>query len=206
MPFKHSVNIMALYTANYFGSIFRDSLRLLCIIATWSFPRVDADTVECSVRVTVDQSAGDHIQCDANVACSDLQVALLKVSRRKIISTDCIDILVTEGKYLITDYITISQSLKLHGKGHVTVHFNFSGKFDPKRTTQPHYVLSFVNTSHVELSGLHLFDSPGIVTAVNISSVTVKNCSFRYTKIIIMPIIQVLYWVVNNYYILPGTL
>ena len=171
---------MALY-ATKVGSIFRVSLRFLLVIATLSLPRVDAD-IECSVRVTVDQSVSDDIECDANVACKDLQVALLKVSRREIVSTDCIDILVTEGKYLITEYITISHSLKLHGKGHVTVHFNFSGKFDPKRTTQPHYVLSFVNTSHVELSGLHFFDSPGIVTAVNISSATVKNCSFRYTR------------------------
>ena len=169
---------MALY-ATKVGSIFRVSLRSLLIIATLSFFRVDADTVECSVRVTVDKSASDDIECDANVACSDLQVALLKVSRREIVSTDCIDILVTGGKYLITEYITISQSLKLCEKGHVTVHFNFSEKFDPTQTTQPHYVLSFVNASHVELSGLNFFDSPGIVTAVNTSSVTVKNCSFR---------------------------
>ena len=168
---------MALYAAKV-GSIFCVSLRLLFIIATWSFSRVDAD-IECSVRVTVDQSVNDDIECDANRTCSDLQVALLKVSRREIVSTDCIDILVTGGKYLITDYINISQSLKLRGKGHVTVHFNFSGKFDPKRTTKPHYVLSLVNTSHVELSGLDFFDSPGIVTAVNISSVSVKKCSFR---------------------------
>ena len=147
-------------------------------MATFSFPRVDADT-ECSVRVTVDQSVSGDIECIANGTCSDLQVALLKVSRREIVSTDCIDIPVTGGKYLITEYINISQSLKLCGKGHVTVHFNFSAMFDPTQTTQPHYVLSFVNTSHVELSGLDFFDSPGIVTAVNISSVTVKNCSFR---------------------------
>ena len=168
---------MALY-ATKVGSIFRLSLRFLFIIATLSFFRVDAADIQCSVRVTVDQSESDDID-DANIACKDLQVALLKVSQREIVSTDCIDILVTEGKYLITEYITISQSLKLRGKGHVTLHFNFSEKFDPKRTTQPHYVLSFVNTSHVELSGLDLFDSPGIVTAFNISSVSVKNCSFR---------------------------
>ena len=145
-------------------------------MATLSFSRVDAADIECSVRVTVDQSENDDID---NGTCSDLQVALLKVSRREIVSTDCIDILVTEGMYLITDYINISQSLKLRGKGHVIVHFDFSAMFDPKRTTQPHYVLSFVNTSHVELSGLNFFDSPGIVTAVHIVSVTVKNCSFR---------------------------
>ena len=110
---------------------------------------------------------------------TDLQVALLKMSRREIVSTDSIYILVTGGKYLITEYITISHSLKLHGKGHVIVHFNFSGKFDPTQTTQPHYVLSFVNTSHVELSELNFFHSPGIVTAVSISSINAKNCSFR---------------------------
>ena len=153
-------------------------------MATFSFSRVDADT-ECSVRVTVDQSVSGDIECIANGTCSDLQVALLKVSRREIVSTDCIDIPVTGGKYLITEYINISQSLKLRGKGRVAVHFNFSAMFDP---TQPHYVLSFVNTSHVELSGLDFFDSPGIITAVNISSVTVKNCSFRYTISILMPI------------------
>ena len=178
MPCKYSVKQMVLYYATKMGPIFRVSLRFLCIIATLSFSGVDAD-IECSVRVTVDQSVSDDIECDDNVTCKDLQVALLKVSRRETVSTDCIDILVTEGKYLITEYITIGQSLKLRGKGHVTVHFNFSERFDPKRTTQPHYVLSFVNTSHVELSGLNFLDSPGIVTAVNIVSVTVKNCSFR---------------------------
>ena len=169
---------MALY-ATEVGSIFRLSLRFLCIIVTLSFPRVDADSIECSVRLTVDQSVSDDIECDANGTCSDLQVALLKVSRREIVSTDCIYILVTGGKYLITEYITISQCLKLRGKGHVIVHFNFSEKFDPTQTTEPHYVLSFVNTSSVELSELNFFDSPGIVTAVSISSINVRNCSFR---------------------------
>ena len=176
MPRNHSGK-MTLY-ATKVGSIFRVSLRFLFVIVTWSLTLADAD-IECSVRVTVDQSARNDIECDANGTCSDLEVVLLKVSQREIVSSDCIDILVTEGKYLITDYINISQSLKLRGKGHVTVNFNFSAMFAPKRTTQPHYVLSFVNTSHVELSGLNFFDSPGIVTAVNTVSVTVKNCSFR---------------------------
>ena len=73
---------------------------------TTFFLGVEADTVECSERVKVDSN---EIECVANRICSDLyiQVALLKVSRRDIVSTDCIDTLATRGKYLITECITI---------------------------------------------------------------------------------------------------
>ena len=101
------------------------------------------------------------------------------MARRAVFSPDCVDISVTEGVYLLTEDISISHNLRLRGEGNVTVRFNFSERSDPRRTSQPHYLLSFSNVSHVELSGLDFYDSPGIITIFSVTSVVVEDCSFR---------------------------
>ena len=135
--------------------------------------------------ITVDPTADSAVDCDtltgslANRTCSDLETVLLSLTRNRTVSSDCIDVLVRQGNYLITEFVSINQNLTLHGEGNVIVHFDFSGKFDPRRTTEPHYVLSFSYADYIELSGIDFIDSPGIITVVSVTTVVVDNCSFR---------------------------
>ena len=142
--------------------------------------RTDA-VQNCSVTVRVQSSAndGEGDESTGSGVFSDLQDALLSLSQGETVSDDCINVLVAEGEYLITDFISISQNLSLQGENNVSIRFNFSGKFDPRTTTLPHYVLSFFNAKHVQLSGLDFIDSPGIITIFNVTSAVVENCSFR---------------------------
>jgi hypothetical protein len=147
---------------------------LLCSVVLLFLARYSDAIQNCSQTVRVDQSAPDD---GGNFP--DLQDALLSLSRRETASNDCISVLVAEGEYVITDFINISQNLSLQGEN-VTVRFNFTGKFDPRTTTRPHYLLSFINANYVRLSGLNFIDSPGIITIFNVTSAIVENCSFRY--------------------------
>ena len=147
---------------------------LLCSVVLLFLARYSDAIQNCSQTVRVDQSAPDD---GGNFP--DLQDALLSLSRRETSSNDCISVLVAEGEYVITDFINISQNLSLQGEN-VTVRFNFTGKFDPRTTTRPHYLLSFINANYVRLSGLNFIDSPGIITIFNVTSAIVENCSFRY--------------------------
>ena len=139
----------------------------------------------CSTWITVDQSADTAVECDAitgslaNKTCSNFQDVLLSLTHNTTVSSDCIDVSVHQGDYLISEFINISQNVKLSAEGNVTVRFNFSEKFDPTKTDEPHYVLSFVNTDHVELSGFNFTDSPGIITMVSVNTAIIKDCSFR---------------------------
>ena len=140
----------------------------------------------CSVWITVDPTNDYVVDCDTmtgsslvNRTCSDLQAVLLSLTRNRTVSSDCIDVLVKQGYYLITEFVSINQNLTLHEEGNVIVHFDFSSKFDPRRTTEPHYVLSFSNVDCIELSGIDFIDSPGIITIVSVTTVVVENCSFR---------------------------
>ena len=147
-----------------------------------SFSRSETD---CSTWITVDQSADTAVECDAitgslaNKTCSNFQDVLLSLTHNTTISSDCIDVSVHQGDYLISEFINISQNVKLSAEGNVTVWFNFSEKFDPTKTDEPRYVLSFVNTDSVELSGFDFTDSPGIITIVSVNSVVIDDCSFR---------------------------
>ena len=147
---------------------------LLCSVVLLLLTRYSDAIQNCSETVRVDQSGPDD---GGNFP--DLQDALLSLSRRETASNDCISVLVAEGEYVITDFINISQNLSLQGESNVTVRFNFTGKFDPRTTTLPHYVLSFFNANYVRLSGLDFIDSPGIITIFNVTSAIVENCSFR---------------------------
>ena len=154
------------------------------VIISLSLSRAFADQLNCSVALTVDKTSTDGERCNsstANRTCSDLQSALVSLSRLEISAGDCADVLVREGEYVISDFVTISgRNVRLRGKGSVTVRFNFSGKFDPRRTSVPHYVLSLFNAESVVLSGIDFTDSPGIITVSNVSSVQIEDCSFRY--------------------------
>ena len=144
------------------------------------------DGANCSVEITVDKTVDT---CDtlsdgrlSKRTCHDLQLVLLSLTRNEVSSDDCVDVLVRQGEYLITEYVSINQNLLLHGEGNVTFAFNFSEKFDPRRTTEPHYVLSFSNADNITLSGLDFIHSPGIITVVSVTNVVVENCSFRYVR------------------------
>lgn len=145
-------------------------LNLICL------SRADHTTaVNCAVSVTVEE--GDV----SNEAPSlSLQEVLLNVSRGEINSSDCLDILITSGRYIITEFIYIDgQNLTLRGGDNVSISFNFSGKFDPRRTSRAYYVFSIFNANRVQLIGLNFVDSPGIITITNTSTAVVQNCSFR---------------------------
>ena len=166
------------------------SLTSLCVLLQLflsnSLCQSEDQRAACSVWITVDQIADSAIDCDTltssslvNRTCSDLQAVLSSLTHNRTVSSDCIDVLVRQGNYLITEFVSINQNLTLHGEGNVIVQFDFSGKFDPRTTTEPHYVLSFSNVDHIELSGIDFIDSPGIITIVSVTTVVVENCSFR---------------------------
>ena len=142
--------------------------------------------------ITVDQRNQSAENCHSsaltvrylvNRTCSDLQDVLLGLADSKTepqSSNNCIDVIVLEGDYFITENVSISRkNLRLHGEGNVTVHFNFSAKFDPTKTNEPHYVVSFFNTDLVELHGIDFTDSPGIITVFSVTTVVIEKCSFR---------------------------
>jgi predicted outer membrane repeat protein len=87
---------------------------------------------------------------------------------------------VHQGDYLISEFINISQNLKLNAEGNVTVRFNFSERFDATNTNEPHYVLSFINIDRVELNGFDFTESPGIITMVSVNTIVIQDCSFRH--------------------------
>ena len=141
----------------------------------------------CSTWITVDRDTATD--CNplstgslANTTCSDLQDVLLSLTRNRTLplsTSDCIDVSVQPGDYLITDFISISHNLRLHGEGNVTVQFNFTGKFDPTQTNEAYYVWSFFNVDYIEMSGFDFSQSPGIITIVSVTTAVIKDCSFR---------------------------
>lgn len=141
--------------------------------------------VTCSTLITVDQSASTAVDCAiqtgslANTTCSNLEDVLLSLAHNQTVSDDCIELSVLQGDYVVREFIAVSQNLKLHGEGNVTVHFNFTDKFDPSMTREPQYVLSFFNTEYIEMSGIDFNESPGIITAFSVTTVVIANCSFR---------------------------
>lgn len=141
--------------------------------------------VTCSTLITVDRSASTAVDCSlltdslANTTCSNLEDVLLSLAHNQTVSGDCIELSVLQGDYVVREFIAISQNLKLHGEGNVTVHFNFTDKFDPSMTRDPRYILSFFNAEYFEMSGIDFTQSPGIITVFSVASVVITNCSFR---------------------------
>ena len=151
--------------------------------------------IACStdVIVTVDIAVGKD--CSevkgslANQTCNSLQDILVSVSDKVpwVIpdSQVCLEIRLMPGHYVLTRNFTIlGHDLKLmvdsETKGSVDVSFDISESFDPTMTHSPLYVLSVVNSSLFEMKGISFWSSPGIITASNVNSVLVENCSFRY--------------------------
>ena len=150
---------------------------------------VAAQLDHCSVTLRIEPQSPETdftAGCDGSIGnrtCHDLQTALLSLSRGDSPSPgDCTEVLVPSGNHTITEFIAISHhNLSLSGEagGNVSVRFNFSGKFDPRRTSEPHYVLSFSNADSIRMTGIDFTDSPGIITVLNVSSVEIEECSFR---------------------------
>lgn len=149
-----------------------------------------SDSRDCPARITVDQNVDSAaINCAVltgnltNRTHSDFQEVLLSLSETSESvtpsSSDCIDVLVKQGDYIITEFISIRRSARVYGEGDVSVRFNFTAKFDPTRTTEPQYVLSFFNASLVEFKGIDFIGSPGIITIFSATTVLVEDCSFR---------------------------
>lgn len=163
------------------------SLRLSIILVVAALVSL-SHSQDCSVWVVVDKNA-DAVNCAAstsgwvNGTCSDLQDALLSMAESSTTANhsdrQCTDVLVKQGDYIVTEFISISHNLRVRGEGVVTVRFNFTGKFDPTRTNAPEYVMSFFNADHIELRGIDFIESPGIVTIFSVNTVVIEDCSFR---------------------------
>ena len=126
------------------------------------------------MKIVINRSLSGAGKCRPSylntIVCSNLQQVLLNVSQQEAVTSDCVDILITEGDYFIIEFVKISRNIRLYGQGKVTVHFNFSAKFNPRRTTQPLYVLSFYNADSLLLRGIDFIGTPGIITIFNLSS------------------------------------
>ena len=150
-----------------------------------SLTSLSRSEIDCSTWITVNQSADTAVECGAvtgnlaNKTCSNFQDVLLSLTHNRTVSSDCIDVSVHQGDYVISEFINISQNLKLNAEGNVTVRFNFSEKFDASNTNEPHYVLSFINIDRVELNGFDFTESPGIITMVSVNTIVIEDCSFR---------------------------
>ena len=161
-------------------------LPLIILFASLLLSSLSRSEIVCSTWITVDQSADTAVECGAvtdslaNKTCSNFQDVLLSLTHNRTVSSDCIDVSVHQGDYVISEFINISQNLKLNAEGNVTVRFNFSEKFDPTKTKEPRYVISFVDTDCVEMNGFDFTDSPGIITIVSVNTVVIEDCSFRY--------------------------
>ena len=145
-----------------------------------------------SICVTVDGSGSEARDCSAekgsltNLTCTSLQDVLLSVSDNRTISGDTgqsvsgIIVRVLPGDYVLSRSISIvNQSVTLWGDGdgvRITFSFLESG-FQPN---SPFYVLSFIHCHVIQIFNLVFNDSPGPITAVNVDSVHIKGCSFRY--------------------------
>ena len=160
-------------------------LPLAILSASLLLSSLSRSQTACSTWITVDQSADTAVECGAvtgslaNKTCSNFQDVLLSLTHNRTVSSDCIDVSVHQGDYLISEFINISQNLKLNAEGNVTVRFNFSEKFDPTKTKEPRYVISFVDTDCVELNGFDFTESPGIITMVSVNTIVIQDCSFR---------------------------
>ena len=157
----------------------------LLLVSLLPLSSSEIDRLACTTWIAVDQFGDTTVDCGtvggslANRTCSNFQDVLLSLTHNRTVSSDCIDVSVYQGDYLISEFITINQNLKLNAEGNVTVRFNFSEKFDPTRTNEPYYVLSFSNMDYVELKGFDFTESPGIITIVSVRAVVIEDCSFK---------------------------
>lgn len=179
----------------YWRAILLSIALLLYGCATISHGAQEGGPLCAGVRVTV--GGGDQARdCSnekgslANFTCNSLQDVLLSVSENRTLSGDsgqfssCVEVRLLPGVYVISEVIRIvGQSLVIWGDGTgVTVTFNFSDTFDPTLTHSPFYVLSFTDCDVIEIRNVAFSQSPGIITTVNVDSVLVKECSFRYVS------------------------
>lgn len=170
---------------------------LLVVLLHYSllYGSTGAETTFCPTVYTVDaanvtaaRDCSQLMYSYSNITCSSLQ-DLLNIISQKNASSDresegstCVEIRILRGHHVITSNFTfIGHNLILVGDGvHVTtISFNLSDVFDPRLTDSPLYVLSFIDSSLIEIRDLSFLESPGIITAINVESVLVENCSFR---------------------------
>ena len=205
----------------------------------------------CSVNVTVDSQLG--MNCSELVSvegwslalqvCNSLQDVFNIISSSDINITDCIEVYIRAGDYVLTGPIEITTNVIIRGEynGRSSFHVEegeaisdicsglsttepppptmtsspptmtsssplsgmprkrqqqssevcgdipYADDFDVRVTVAgdvsdsqiPYYVLSFLNSDQVEMSGILFTNSTGIFAFENVSFVSLKNCSFR---------------------------
>ena len=170
---------------------------ILLLVSTLLCQLAIVTAASCSTKITVDSAATEDCSATdgslANKTCSELQDVLLSLEKNSTHpesssesgdSTSCVEVRLLPGNYLLTrNFTLVGLSLKLVGEddvGSVHVSFNLSESFDPTQTHSALYVLSLADSSLVEIVGISFWNSPGIITAHNVETVLVENCSFRY--------------------------
>lgn len=138
-------------------------------------------TYGCRSVITINKSAEDCRTLSVNASemnktCNDLQGILLQIAQSDI-ESDCFEVTLLPGKYIISERIHIQRNILIRGVSPVEV--SFEGYFDTTLTREPLYVLSIANTSFAEISGITFRNSPGIVAFVNVLNVLVHNSNFR---------------------------
>ncbi len=93
-------------------------------------------------------------------------------------NTTCVEILVSEGTYTITNEIIVKQNVRIvaNESDKVFITFNISMPSNPGRVFN---VITFRKADFVILMGIHFLNSSGIITIEHIDYVHVSNCHFK---------------------------
>ena len=154
-------------------------LKLLLIL----FISAVAVSGQCQSVVIVDRKLG--VDCSTlthslvDQTCDDLKDVLRSISLHttKHASRGCIKVTLQPGVHVLTNLISIQQSLVLQGTQNVTVTVNLTDATNS--TLVPQYVLLFTGTEKAVISKIDFHTSPVILGFENVTNVIIEESSFR---------------------------
>ena len=128
-------------------------------------------------------SFDDHI---VHYLCQSLEAMLKAVSTETVdASTNCTELRLPTGQHIVRRNYSFTQNMKIVSEdnaalGSVVVLFlTDSSIISSLREFEPLFVWKFESVDIIEMSGVSFVYSPGIISAVNVSSVLITNSSFE---------------------------
>lgn len=101
-------------------------------------------------------------------------------------SIECFEVRIGPGTHTIYRRFVFTKSIKLLAEQNLNVTVLLSIPYSEQPSQEPdeyHYALSFRNvTSEVLLDGIDFINSSGIISFHNVTTVSIKNCSFRFVS------------------------
>ena len=128
-------------------------------------------------------SVDDHV---VHYLCQSLEAMLKAVSTKTVnASTNCTELRLPTGQHIVRRNHSFTQNMKIVSEddaalGSVAVSFLTDfGIISSLREFEPLFVWKFESVDIIEISGVSFVYSPGIISAVNVSSVLITNSSFE---------------------------